>query len=62
MKHYENINFGDSSQTHEKFDGNAWWNLRSGKNQDGNEVAPGLYIFLVETEDLQRIGKFAIVR
>ena len=46
----------------ERYEGNAWWNLRSGKNQDGNEVAPGLYIFLMETEEFQQIGKFAIVR
>tara|TARA_B100000315_G_scaffold260651_1_gene323726 strand:+ start:6384 stop:8582 length:2199 start_codon:yes stop_codon:yes gene_type:complete len=46
----------------ERYEGNAWWNLRSGNNQNGNEVSPGLYIFLIETDDLQQIGKFAIVR
>ena len=36
---------------HEKqFDGNSWWNLRSGNNQDGPEVAPGLYIYTIEFE------------
>ena len=32
----------------EEFDGNAWWNLRTGNNQDGPEVAPGLYIYVIE--------------
>jgi hypothetical protein len=32
----------------EQFDGNAWWNLRTGNNQDGPEVAPGLYIYVIE--------------
>ena len=31
-----------------EFDGNAWWNLRTGVNQDGQEVAPGLYIYVIE--------------
>jgi len=32
----------------QQFDGNAWWNLRTGNNQDGAEVAPGLYIYVIE--------------
>ena len=32
----------------QQFDGNAWWNLRTGNNQDGSEVAPGLYIYVIE--------------
>ena len=32
----------------QQFDGNAWWNLRTGNNQDGPEVAPGLYIYVIE--------------
>tara|TARA_B100000945_G_scaffold274438_1_gene237837 strand:- start:174 stop:722 length:549 start_codon:yes stop_codon:yes gene_type:complete len=45
-------------------DANAWWDLRS---DDNKEVAPGLYLFVVEdkTEDSKKenfIGKFAIVR
>ena len=32
----------------EEFDGNAWWNLRTGNKQDGPEVAPGLYIYVIE--------------
>ena len=32
----------------EQFDGNAWWNLRTGNNQDGPEIAPGLYIYVIE--------------
>ena len=45
-------------------DGNAWWNLRTVNNQ---EVAPGLYIYVVEDMNEENygkkfIGKFAIVR
>ena len=51
---------------HEKdFDGNAWWNLRSGNNQDGPEIAPGLYFYIVQFDDgktKDHIGKFAVVR
>ena len=32
----------------EQFDGNAWWNLRTGNSQDGPEIAPGLYIYVIE--------------
>ena len=41
--------------------GNHWWNLRTMNNQ---EVAPGLYIYVVEGENRSDkcIGKFAIVR
>lgn len=44
------------------YEGNLWWNLRTGLDQDGPEVAPGLYIYIVETGGKQRVGKFAIVR
>ena len=41
-------------------DGNEWWNLRSYNNQ---EVAPGLYIYVVETPGGEKIiDKFAVVR
>ena len=41
-------------------DSNEWWNL---KNSKGRDVAPGLYIYKVETDSgLSKIGKFAIVR
>ena len=41
-------------------DGNAWWDLRSYNNQ---EVAPGLYIYVVETPTGEKkIDKFAVVR
>ena len=40
-------------------DGNTWWDLRSYNNQ---EVAPGLYIYIVETADSKKIDKFAIIR
>ena len=41
-------------------DGNTWWDLRCYNNQ---EIAPGLYIYVVETPGGEsKIGKFAIVR
>jgi hypothetical protein len=41
-------------------DGNTWWDLRSYNNQ---EVAPGLYIYVVETPSGEKkIDKFAVVR
>ena len=49
----------------EEFDGNAWWNLRSGNNQDGPEIAPGLYFYIVQFADgitNDHVGKFAVVR
>ena len=49
------------SLTHDsELDGNEWWNLRSYNNQ---EVAPGLYIYVVETPGGDKIvDKFAVVR
>ena len=42
------------------YDGSEWWDL---KNESGRSVAPGLYIYRVETEnEIDFIGKFAIVR
>ena len=42
------------------FDGSAWWGLT---NKKGRKVAPGLYIYVVETDNgLSKIGKFAVVR
>ena len=49
----------------EEFDGNEWWNLRSGNNQDGPEIAPGLYFYIVQFDDGKtedHIGKFAVIR
>ena len=41
-------------------DGNEWWDLRSFNNQ---EIAPGLYIYVVETPSgNKKINKFAVVR
>jgi len=40
-------------------DSNEWWNLRTMNNQI---VAPGLYLYTVETEKDNYLGKFAIVR
>ena len=43
-----------------QFDGNEWWDLRSANNQ---EIAPGLYIYHVEsTNGKEKIGKFAVIR
>ena len=40
--------------------GSEWWGL---KNDSGNMVAPGLYIFVVQTPSGdKKIGKFAVVR
>ena len=40
--------------------GNAWWDLRSENNQ---VVAPGLYIYYVESDNgEEHIGKFAVIR
>ena len=41
------------------FDGNEIWDL---KNEGGNEVAPGLYIYVIETDNAKKIDKFAIIR
>ena len=41
-------------------DGNTWWDLRSYNNQ---EIAPGLYIYVIETPGGdKKIDKFAVVR
>ena len=44
------------------YESNEWWNLQTGKNHDGPVIAPGLYIFVVEADGLEHIGKFAVVR
>jgi len=42
------------------FSGNEWWNITNGRDQ---ALAPGLYIYVVETPGGEsKIGKFAIVR
>ncbi len=43
----------------DNFDGNLFWDLRSENNQ---EIAPGLYIYVVESDDKKHVGKFAVVR
>ena len=44
----------------DRFNGNEWWDLRNFNNQ---EVAPGLYIYVVETPSgNKKIDKFAVVR
>ena len=44
------------------YDSNEWWNLQSGGSQSGETITPGLYIFVVEAEGKDHIGKFAVVR
>jgi hypothetical protein len=42
------------------FSGNEWWDLKNGQ---GNEIAPGLYIYVVQTPGgNKKLGKFAVVR
>ena len=41
------------------YDGNSWWDLKS---TGGELISPGLYIYIVESEGLEHIGKFAVVR
>ena len=42
------------------FDGSEWWDVRNGR---GQEIAPGLYIYVVETPTGEKkIDKFAVVR
>ena len=42
------------------FDGSEWWDVRNGR---GEEIAPGLYIYVVETPTGEKkIDKFAVVR
>ena len=44
----------------DSFDGNEWWDL---KNVNGEFIAPGLYIYVVETPGGEKIiDKFAVVR
>ena len=35
----------------DQFDGNEWWNLRTGNDQNGDEIAPGLYLYVIEFEE-----------
>ena len=39
--------------------GSEWWDL---VNNKGNMIAPGLYIYVVESSNYEHIGKFAVVR
>jgi len=36
--------------------------MQTGENHEGSTIAPGLYIFVVEAEGKEHIGKFAVVR
>jgi hypothetical protein len=42
------------------FSGSEWWDLKNGQ---GNEIAPGLYIYVVQTPGGdKKIGKFVVIR
>ena len=43
----------------DNYDGKKQWNLR---NDSGNLVAPGLYLYVVDSGDFKHAGKFAVVR
>ena len=65
VTHLNGINHNINDSSNNNVDGgNHWWNLRTRNNQ---EVAPGLYIFVVDNltdEKLGQkyVGKFAVVR
>ena len=45
---------------YDSFSGNEWWDITNGR---GRALAPGLYIYVVETSGgKSKMGKFAIVR
>ena len=49
-----------SFQHENEFDGNAWWDLT---NSQGQLIGPGLYIYVVESDNNKEIiGKFAVIR
>ena len=49
-----------SFQHENEFDGNAWWDLT---NSHGQLIGPGLYIYVVESDNNKEIiGKFAVIR
>ena len=54
IKHH-NLNVNDGTVN----SGSEWWDL---KNQSGRDIAPGLYIYVVESSGYEHIGKFAVVR
>ena len=44
----------------EEIDGNVYWDL---KNASGKKVAPGLYIYIIQTDNGKSLtGKFAVIR
>ena len=52
---HENLNILDGVVN----SGNQWWDL---KNAQDEMIAPGLYIYVVESSGYDHIGKFAVVR
>ena len=51
--------FSNIANHEDPYKGTAEWDL---KNEADLEVAPGLYIYTVETDNATKIDKFAIVR
>ena len=52
--------FVDEIIHNDTIDGNEYWDL---KNSSGKKVAPGLYIYIVQTDNGKTLtGKFAIIR
>ena len=52
--------FVKSIDHNDNFQGSVFWDL---KNTSGKNVAPGLYIYMLETNNgLSKVGKFAVVR
>jgi flagellar hook assembly protein FlgD len=52
--------FVKSIEHDDNFKGSVFWNL---KNTSDKSVAPGLYIYILETNNgLSKVGKFAVVR
>jgi len=52
---------GDKVQTlyHDSDNGTATWDLRGA---GGREIAPGIYLYLVKTENAEKLGRFAVIK
>ncbi|SVD26427.1 uncharacterized protein METZ01_LOCUS379281, partial [marine metagenome] len=51
--------FVDSFNYNSSFRGDLFWDL---KNGSGELIAPGLYIYVVESSGEKHMGKFAVIR
>jgi hypothetical protein len=52
---------GDKVQTieHDSDNGTETWNLRA---SGGREIAPGVYLYLVKTDNAEKLGRFAVIK